>query len=151
MHFLQLLHLCWDHLVGRWRETKAPPRCPLSKPAPRRPAPRAETPQVPGSSKATGTEAQLPRAPSEHRPGKLCRIRPLERLSARLSFLHGDWLSPKVVAGAFTQPPENLGVSESFYLHILVKLAIGSWEGLFLRQTARLRIGRRWHPLRRLH
>ena len=22
MHFPQLLHLCWGHLVGRWRETK---------------------------------------------------------------------------------------------------------------------------------
>lgn len=35
-------------------------------PAPRRSAPRAETPKAPGTSKATGTEGQLPRASNEH-------------------------------------------------------------------------------------
>lgn len=125
------------HLACRRRAARLPGPRLLRPPAP--PRPRARKDSCRGH-------------PANTRPGKLCRIRPLERLSARLPFLHSDclWLSPEVVAGAFTQPPENLRVSESFCLPILVKLAIESWEGLFLRQTARLLIGRRWHPLRRL-
>lgn len=69
----------------------------LSMPAPRCLAPRAETPQVPGTSKATGTEGQLPRHP-EHQTREIVQDSALRKaVSSTLPFCTVTGYHPKLL------------------------------------------------------